>query len=119
MDRNLCDEVRSRTETVESELARILARHAQRTPADQAGTHQRREMRCVASKVERQAVRGVGDDVRGEPTVAPVPGEERRVTQIFATGVAVRAVTAGVSKPWDANPCANAGRVADIVGSRL
>jgi len=109
--RGLRDEVRRRAEAVEPEPAHVVACHAQRAPADQAGAQQRRQAHGLQRQRQRNAEGGFGDDVRRIAAVAPVAGEDRRVAQVLVRHPAVVAVTARVAEPRHADPAADQRRI--------
>ena len=95
-----------RTEAEDSEMLSI-ARHHQRTPADQAGAQQRRDGDIVAGLAERKTITGIRDEMRGKAAVARVTGEARAVAEVFPAASAIGTFAAGIAQPGNADPFAN------------
>ena len=92
-----------RTKTEDAEMLSI-ARHHQRTPADQARAQQRRDGDIVTGLAERKAITGVRDEMRGKAAIARVAGESRAVAEIFPAAPAIGTFAAGITKPGNADP---------------
>ena len=109
--RHLSDQVGGRAEAVQAQHARVIARQAQRAPADQAGAQQRGGAGVVQRQpVQRHAEAGVGHGMRGKAAVEGAASELGRVAQVFLACQAVAAPAAGAPQPGHADALAQAQR---------
>ena len=83
----------------------------QRAPADEAGAQKRCERDRISIRIEVEGKGRVGDHVGGEPAIASVAGEDRRIAQVLTTARTVGARSAGVAEPRHANATSEARRV--------
>ena len=88
-----------------------LARHPQRPVADQPSAEQWRGFEIAVSRGDREAETRVGDGLFRVAAVDLIPGEARPGTEVFASGKAERARSAGPAEPGHADPVAGANRV--------
>src|SRR5262249_59204080 len=98
--RTLRDEMRGRSEPVESQPPRI-ARHAQRPVADQAGAEQRRRLRIRIARWKGEAVPLVCERELRVAAVDLVAGEPRPVAEVLPARAAPGAFSASPSQPGD------------------
>ena len=100
--RHLGDDVRGGAEAVDAERLGRAGHHQAAVP-DQPGAEQRRRLGVGVGVGQREGVPGVGAGVLGIAAVAGVAGEARRVAEILPPAPAVRAASAGVAEPGDAD----------------
>ena len=80
-----------------------VARHPERTVADQPGAQQRRRLGVGEIVREREAVAPVGQQVLGIAAVEGIAGEARRRAEVLLAGPAEAAVAAGPAEPGHAH----------------
>ena len=85
------------------EHAVVVARHPERTVADEASAEQRRCFDAPVADGQREAEALVGDRLFGVSAVDVVTGEARRVAEVLAAASAVAADSARPAEPWDAD----------------
>src|SRR5680860_1455289 len=61
-------------------------------------------MRVVITRVDLKTVAGIGDHTVGETTVDLIAREASRITQVFLTVFAIKAMSACVPQPGNAEP---------------
>lgn len=101
-DADLREDMRGGAKSVQADAARVSG-HPQRTPADQAGTHQRRGSNRIVGALERKGEGCIRDHMGGKAAVARIAGEERPVAKVFHIGFAISAASACMSEPWNAH----------------
>ena len=84
-----------------------IARHNQRTVADEPRAQQRRRGNVVVFVWNREAITLVGERVFGIAAVEVIAGEARVVAQVFVAARAVAAFAAGVAQPRHADAVAD------------
>src|SRR5690349_236552 len=92
----------------EPEDADRLARSCghQRTPADQTGAEEGCQRDGIVVLGQTKRISFVGDRMGREAAVPRVSREQRFVAQVLLSGDAVRAMSAGMAEPWNADALA-------------
>src|SRR5580704_6359947 len=85
-------------------LSLLGAGSAQDAKTDDARTQQRRGVQIVQLRRQRKYEVCPGRRVLGVTSVDGVPGESRRVAEIFIASPAIPARSVGASDPGNANP---------------
>jgi LTXXQ motif family protein len=108
--RDLRDDVRGGTKAVESNIFAVSS-HLQRAPPDQAGAQKRRQRDIIAVIGQRQYVSRIRNDVRGITAVTRIACKQWPVAEVFTPFAAIPAMSAGLTKPRNADAAANLMRV--------
>src|SRR4029078_10386475 len=107
MARHLRHDVRRGAKAVDGEPRRLprnrLARHLERTIADQPCAEQRGGFRVAIAFRNRKDIARVGNRVLGIAAVDLVAGETRIVAKILAARPAIEARAVGEAEPWHAD----------------
>jgi hypothetical protein len=104
--RHLRQDMGRSAKPVQSKLSAVSRDH-ERTPADQAGTEQRRKRRIVAGFAKRECKPRVGDRRGRKAAITGKTGEKRVVTKVFAIAQAVATDTTGMAEPGNADALAD------------
>ncbi len=107
--RNLRDDMGRRAEPVEPDSLAVfrIACHREGSPTDESGTEKRRQRNIATVFAERECVARISNRCRGKTAVARETRKEWIVTEIFASGTAIRADATGVAKPRNADTLVN------------
>src|ERR1035437_827682 len=97
------DQVRGAAEAVQPQ-PRSMARHPERSEADETGAEQRRRLDVRGPAGQAEAEAGVGQGELGETTVDITAREAGRGAEVLATGGTHLAASAGRAQPRQAHP---------------
>jgi hypothetical protein len=103
IDRDLRDDVRRRSETVQAE-ALCIARHDERTITDQTRAEERCGLPVGVADRDREAEARVRDRILGVSAVDLVAGKPCRLAQVLSSRSAESALAARPSHPRHADP---------------
>jgi hypothetical protein len=84
-----------------------FARHAIGTPADQAGTQQRRSLRIGKAAGKGKAVARLGNGMGGIAAIAGCAGEAGKIAEVFMSLTAIGTGPTTMTKPGNADTIAN------------
>ncbi len=102
--------MRRRAETVEADALSFPC-PLQRPPADQPRAQKRRRGDGIGVGIEVEGESRIRHDMRREPAVAGVAGEQRRIAEVFRARAAIGACAAGMAEPGHAGPASHPRRV--------
>jgi hypothetical protein len=104
--RELREQVRGGTETIQTDRVRLAGRPI-RTEPDEPGAQQRRRLLIRVLRRDGEAEACVGHDLGRVSAVHRAAGEHRPIAQVLRAGAAVVAFTAGAGQPRDARAIAD------------